>query len=288
MADGQVEELDRRTDVTRLGEGVDATGRLSDEAMQRVFHTLTGYREAIDELGAARTIGIATSAVRDAENGDEFRHELAERFGVEVRTISGDEEAKLTFRGATYKREGETEPVTILDIGGGSTEIVVGVPGSEPDFHVSTQAGSVRQTERHLHDDPPAPEQLQAVADEVHTIVTESVPAELRRAARAGIAVAGTATNLAAIDLSLEPYDPQRVDGHRLRLDACERMLGQLGSLPVAERKRVTGMHPDRAPTIVAGAVILVEVMKAFGLDAMEASERDVLHGAALEAAGEA
>jgi exopolyphosphatase / guanosine-5'-triphosphate,3'-diphosphate pyrophosphatase len=288
VIDGRVDELERRTNVTRLGEGVDSSGRVSEAAVQRVFDTVEGYRQAIDELGARRTIGIATSAVRDAENGDEFRRELADRFGVEVRLISGDEEARLTFRGATFARHGETEPVTVLDIGGGSTEIVVGVPGAEPDFHVSTQAGSVRQTERHLHDDPPTDEQIQAVADEVRTIVTDSVPEGLRHAARAGIAVAGTATNLAAVDLELEPYDPERVDGHRLRLDACERMLRQLASLPLEERKQVKGLHPDRAPTIVAGAVILVEVMKAFGLDAMEASERDILHGAALEVAGEA
>jgi exopolyphosphatase/guanosine-5'-triphosphate,3'-diphosphate pyrophosphatase len=281
---GRVTELDRRTEITRLGEGVDASGRLADGAMERVHDALAGYRQAIDELGAEVTFALATSAVRDAENADDFRGALAERFGFEVTTISGEEEARLSFLGATSRRVGGADPVLVLDIGGGSTELVVGTPGADPDFHVSTRAGSVRQTERHLHNDPPTPGQLNELRDEVRAILTGEVPAAIRSGVEAGIAVAGTATSLAAIDQRLEPYDPERVDGYRLELRACERMLAMLAALPLAERRGVTGLHPERAPTIVAGAVILVESMRAFGLEWMETSEADLLHGAALTA----
>ena len=285
VEDGAVLELERRTNVTRLGEGVDAAGRLSDAAVERVIQVLAGYRVAIDQLGAERAIGVATSAVRDADNGDEFRALLSERFGVEVRDIPGEEEARLTFRGATSARAVRDAETMVMDIGGGSTEYVVGHPGSEPRFHTSTRLGSVRQTERLLASDPPLPEELDALRGEARAIVEADVPAEVRESVDAGIAVAGTATSLAAIDLELDPYDPERVDGHTLSIDAAERFLSELAALPVDERREVTGLHPDRAPTIVAGAAILVESMRAFGLETMEVSEADLLHGAALAAA---
>jgi exopolyphosphatase / guanosine-5'-triphosphate,3'-diphosphate pyrophosphatase len=282
---GRVRELERRSNVTRLGEGVDATGRLADGAIARVLDTLGDYREAIDRLAAREVVAVATSAVRDAENGEEFRADLRERFGIDARTIPGDEEARLTFRGATADRPGETDTL-VIDIGGGSTEYVIGTPGADPSFHVSTRLGSVRHTERHLHDDPPPDEQVRELAADARRIVEAEVPAELREAVDAGLAVAGTATSLAAIDQELDPYDPERVHGHPLRLEACERMLGMLAGLPLAERRQVAGLNPDRAPTIVAGAAILVESMRAFGLDQTTASEADILHGAALDAEG--
>jgi exopolyphosphatase/guanosine-5'-triphosphate,3'-diphosphate pyrophosphatase len=170
----------------------------------------------------------------------------------------------------------------VIDIGGGSTEFVVGVPGEEPTFHVSTQAGAVRQTERHITADPPPPDDLAALADEVRAIVEGAVPEDLRRATAAGIGVAGTATSLAAIDQELDPYDPERVHGYRLELGACERILAMLAAMPEDERRQVKGLHPDRAPTIVAGVAILIEAMRAFGLESIETSEADILHGAAL------
>jgi len=275
--DGQVEELARVSQVTRLGEGVDATGRLQDTAVERVHQALTGYRETIDRLGAERLVAVATSAVRDADNGEQFRAGLRERFGIDARTISGDEEARLTFLGATSGHPPGGEPLVVIDIGGGSTEYMVGAPGGEPAFHVSTQAGSVRHTERHA--------EVDAIAGEIRSIVEQAVPAEVRRKARAGIAVAGTPISLAAIDQRLDRCDPARLHGYLLSLDACERMLAMLAGMTPEERRRVPGLHPDRAPTIVAGVVILVESMRLFGLDAIETSEADILHGAALEAA---
>jgi exopolyphosphatase/guanosine-5'-triphosphate,3'-diphosphate pyrophosphatase len=283
---GSVAELERRTDVTRLGQGVDRSGRLSDDAMERVYAVVAGYREAIDGVGGAdRVIGVATSAVRDSANGQELRDVLRERFGVAVETIAGDEEARLTFLGATSGRPGGA-PVLVFDIGGGSTEYVVGVPRRQPHFRVSTRLGSVRQTERHLHHDPPSADQLAQLRGEARQIVADEVPEDVRREVDAAVAVAGTATSLAAIDLALDPYDPSQVHGHRLRVEGCERILERLASVGLEERRTTVGLHPDRAPTIVAGAAILIESLRAFDLEEVEVSEADILHGAALSAAG--
>ena len=173
----------------------------------------------------------------------------------------------------------------VIDIGGGSTEYVVGSPNAAPEFHVSTQMGSVRHTERFLHSDPPEHEELEALAADVHRVIEEQVPSRHREETTEGIAVAGTATTLAAIDQELDPYDPEKVHGYRVSLAAAERIQAMLAALPVEERREVTGLHPDRAPTIVAGVTILVESIRSFGLDEIEVSESDILQGAAMAAA---
>jgi exopolyphosphatase / guanosine-5'-triphosphate,3'-diphosphate pyrophosphatase len=278
-----LEELERRTTVTRLGEGVDASGELTPAAMERVHDALAGYAELAREHGATRLIAVATSAVRDAANGEEFRAAVHDRHGFEIRTISGDDEARLTFLGATAGRASEDRTL-VIDIGGGSTEFVVGIPGSDPTFHVSTRLGSVRQTERHLTDDPPTPEELAALGAAATEIIEDNVPAEILTAVDHAIAVAGTPTSIAAIDQALDPYDPAKVHGYPLPLPVCEGILERLAALPVAQRREVVGLHPERAPTIVAGVAILVEAMRAFGLEAVETSEADILQGAALQA----
>jgi exopolyphosphatase/guanosine-5'-triphosphate,3'-diphosphate pyrophosphatase len=283
VRDGAVAELERRTTVTRLGEGVEATGRLADGAMERVSEALAVYREILDRFGTDEVVAVATSAMRDAENGPGFRDEIRERFGIDARTISGDEEARLTFLGATSARRAGAETL-VIDIGGGSTEYVTGQAGSNPGFHISTRMGSVRHTERHLHSDPPTPEEMATLADDARAIVQADVPADVRDRVEEGIAVAGTATTLAAIAQELDPYDPEKVHGYRLGQGTCERLVAQLAALTVAARRRVPGLHPDRAPTIVAGAVILLESMRCFELDEIEVSEADILHGAALAA----
>jgi exopolyphosphatase/guanosine-5'-triphosphate,3'-diphosphate pyrophosphatase len=279
---GSVHEVVRQTRITRLAQGVDSSGELAPEAIDRVLAALGDYRAEIDRLGAERVTAVATSAVRDAANGRDFLATLRDRFGFDARILSGDQEAQLTFLGATAARRPGGDPVLVLDIGGGSTEFVVGVPGEDPAFHVSTQAGAVRQTERHVTDDPPPPEDLHELASEVSGIIADAVPEDLRASTAAGIAVAGTATSVAAIDQQLDPYDPERVHGYELTLAACERTLAMLAAVPESERREVTGLHPDRAPTIVAGVAILIEAMRAFGLEALETSEADILHGAAL------
>jgi exopolyphosphatase / guanosine-5'-triphosphate,3'-diphosphate pyrophosphatase len=280
---GKVDELDRRTTVTRLGEGLEATGRLSDAAMSRVVDALATYREAIDSHGADRVVAVATSAMRDAANGPDFRDQIQRRFDIDARTISGDEEARLTFLGATAGRDPGADTL-VIDIGGGSTEYVTGRPGADPGFHVSTRMGSVRHTERHLHTDPPTAAELDALAEDARSIIEADVPADVRERVDAGIAVAGTATSLAAIDQELDPYDPEKVHGYRLSLERCKALLTRLAELTVAQKRELAGLQPDRAPTIVAGAGILLESMRGFGLDAIEISETDILHGAALAA----
>lgn len=283
--DGRVHELARRTTVTRLGEGVDATNRLADAAIERVTTVLDGYKQILHELQPDKIVALATSATRDAVNGEEFRQLLHDRYGFDAHIIPGEEEARLTFLGATSHRSAEEGPTVVIDIGGGSTEYVVGAPGDDPSFRVSTQAGSVRQTERHLPEDPPSDEDIVTLREAIHSIVSSQVPAEVREQVHRGIAVAGTATSLAAIDQGLEPYDPEKVDGYALRLDTCHRILGELAAVPLEERRRITGLHPDRAPTIIAGAAILVESMRVFGLSEVEVSEADILHGAAIDLA---
>ena len=281
--EGAVEELDRRTIVTRFGEGVDAHGRLADAAMGRVEDALQGYREAIDGLGADDVVGVATSAMRDAENGPAFHDHVLERFGMDLATISGQEEARLTFLGATAAR-GDTPETVVVDIGGGSTEYVIGRPTEDPVFRVSARMGSVRFSERFIGHDPPEDSEVTALREDAAAVVSSEVPTDLRSETEHAIAVAGTATTLAAIDQKLDPYDPEKVHGYRLGLASCEEILEMLAALPLEERRTVTGLHPDRAPTIVAGAAILLESMRSFGLKTVEISENDILHGAALAA----
>jgi exopolyphosphatase / guanosine-5'-triphosphate,3'-diphosphate pyrophosphatase len=282
-ADGALTEVERRTKVTRLGDRVDQTGRLAPEAMERVLAALGEYRALIDRHGASATVAVLTSAVRDAANGADFTARVRDDYGLDARTIPGDEEARLTFLGATSERPpDDATPTVVIDIGGGSTELVVGT-GHEVGFHVSTQAGVVRHTERHIRTDPPRAAELDALAADVRASFEQAVPAEIRERTRAAIAVAGTATSLGAIDLDLECLDPNHVHGHRLSVGACAAILERLAGLPERERRQVRGLHPDRAPTIVAGVVMLIEALRAFGLDSTEVSDHDILRGAALE-----
>jgi exopolyphosphatase/guanosine-5'-triphosphate,3'-diphosphate pyrophosphatase len=281
--DGRLTELERRSVVTRLGQGVDASGALAPEAMQRVFDTLADYRALIDEHGAERTTAVLTSAVRDAANGPEFTARVREEYGLDARTIPGEEEARLTFLGATSERPDDAPgPTVVIDIGGGSTEFVVG-DGRDLIFHVSTQAGVVRHSERHVHSDPPAPEELNALRREVRSIFEAEVPAGVRERTRAAIAVAGTATSLASIDQQLDPYDAAKVHGYELSVGRLVELLGDLAAKTEDERRQITGLDPGRAPTIVAGTALLLEALGAFGLDATEISDHDILRGTALE-----
>jgi exopolyphosphatase/guanosine-5'-triphosphate,3'-diphosphate pyrophosphatase len=272
---GVATQLDRRTNVTRLADGVDTSGRLSDEAIGRVERTLADYRRAIDELDAEVTIGALTSAVRDAANGEEFVARVREVHGIDARVIAGDEEARLTFLGATDGRT-DGEHVAVVDIGGGSTEIVTG-----GGFRTSLQMGVVRFTERHLHHDPPEPAELQRLTAGVREVLAAVLPIGLR--IETLIAVAGTATTAAAIAHEVEPYDPEQIHGSHVTEGALEEMLARLALLPNAERREIPGLHPDRAPTIVAGVTILLEITRALGLDEIEVSEHDILLGAALD-----
>jgi len=277
----RVEQVERRGRVTRLGRGVDLSGRLSAEAIEDTCGAIGEYVAAIAELGAEGVEAIATSAVRDADNGGAFIAELRERFDLSARLLDGEEEARLTYLGASSERL-PAAPTLVIDIGGGSTELIVG-EGEEVIFHTSLQAGVVRHTERHIASDPPTAVELEALATDARGLIEAALPAGLEAAA--GIAVAGTPTSLAAIEMELDPYDPERVHEHVLALPSIQWMLSRLASAPLSKRVEIAGMHPDRAPTIVAGVVILIEAMRAFGLEQIAVSEHDILYGAAIAAA---
>jgi exopolyphosphatase / guanosine-5'-triphosphate,3'-diphosphate pyrophosphatase len=283
---GAVVELHRESQVTRLGDRVDTGGRLSEEATARVLSTLAAYRATIDRLGCEANLAVLTSAVRDACNGAEFAERVRADLGFDARVLSGEEEAQLTFLGAMSDRDGScAEPTVVIDIGGGSTEFIVGVHHTAA-FHVSVQAGVLRMSERHIHTDPPAPRELQGLAADTRTIFFGGLPAEQRAAVTRGIAVAGTATSAAAIDQELDPYDPDRVHGYVLLLATVELLLARLADMTEEGRRHVVGLHPDRAPTIVAGMILLGESMRAFELNEVEVSEHDILYGGALRLAG--
>jgi exopolyphosphatase / guanosine-5'-triphosphate,3'-diphosphate pyrophosphatase len=296
---GELRELARRSEVTRLGEGVDASGSLSDAAVDRVLKVLAEYHDEIEEHDCEANLAVLTSAVRDADNGEQFAARLREEYGLDARVLKGEEEAQLTFLGAMSGQAGPdqmtgeagntdpktSEPTVVIDVGGGSTEFVVG-RGHMAGFHVSLQAGVVRMSERHINSDPPEPEELQALADDVREVFAEGLPASEREQVTRGIAVAGTATQAAAIEQELDPYDPTRVDGYDLQLGTIELLLARLADMDEAKRREVVGLHPDRAPTIVAGMIVLGEALRAFDLEHVEVSEHDILHGGALRLAG--
>jgi exopolyphosphatase / guanosine-5'-triphosphate,3'-diphosphate pyrophosphatase len=281
VEDGRIDEVARRLKITRLGEGVDERKRLLPAPIARVRNVLTDFRREAEELGAERALAVATSAVRDAENGEAFLGEVEWSYGSQTRLLSGDEEAQLTFRGVATGRTVDVDTL-VIDIGGGSTELVVGGPEGLS-FHDSIDMGGVRLTERFLHSDPPTDEELHACAAAVRELLAERVPQEVRPSTAIG--VAGTITSIAALDLGLAEYDPDQVHGHRLSREGVLTQLERLASLPLAERREIPALDPDRAPVIVAGTVILRGVLDHFGLDALQASERDILDGAALEAA---
>jgi exopolyphosphatase / guanosine-5'-triphosphate,3'-diphosphate pyrophosphatase len=260
-ANGSLEEVVRRLTITRLGEGVDERRKLLPLPIARVRNVLSDYRRELEALGAERTLCIATSAVRDAENGEAFLGEIEWSYGFATRLLTGEEEAALTLRGI-----GAVEPGTlVVDIGGGSTELqIVGA-----DVRVSLDIGCVRLTERFGED-------VGAVREHVRGLLPEAT-------AERAIGVAGTVTTVAALDLGLEVYDPERIHGHPTSSEAVNEQLVRLAAMTVDERALI--VEPGRAPVIVAGAAILAEILAFYGLAAIEASERDILHGAALSAA---
>jgi exopolyphosphatase/guanosine-5'-triphosphate,3'-diphosphate pyrophosphatase len=261
VVDGRLDaELHRETRITRLGEGVDTRRRLLPVPVARARNALSDYRRTAEALGAERVLAVATSAVRDADNGEAFLGEIEWSYGFTARLVTGDEEAQLTRRGA---RPGAGE--LLLDIGGGSTELIL------DDFHVSLPMGAVRFTERHGED-------VERLAAEATALLPDLEP-------RGAVGVAGTVTTLAALDLDLQEYDGARVDGHRLSRDAARTQLGRLAALPLEERRRVPALEPERAPVIVAGGAILLATLERYALAEIRVSERDILDGIALAAA---
>jgi len=272
VEDGSVRELERRLTITRLGEGVDERRLLLPTAVARVRNTLADYRRVLETRRVERTLAVATSAVRDAENGEAFLGEVEWSYGFDTRLLSGDEEARLTFAGVAAGRA-LPPGALVVDVGGGSTELVLA------DWHESLDLGCVRLTERFLRSDPPTPSELAACREHVRALLPgEPGPTHL-------VGVAGTVTTLAVLSLGLDEEDPALVHGHRLAAAWIDAEVDRLASLSVPELREIRGMHPERAPVIVAGALVVAETLRHFGLDELEVSEHDLLHGAALAAA---
>src|SRR3954454_17706188 len=215
-----VVEVERRTTVTNMGRGVDHSGMICSDAVDDVCSVIADYKSRYEEMGAERVMAIATSAVRDAVNGEAFIAELRERFELSARLLTGEEEANLTYLGATAHRPAE-DSTLVFDIGGGSTELIVG-SGSRGGFHTSLQGGTIRQSERHLTSAPPHPHELEHLAGDIHNQIERAIAEQPEAKASRAIAVAGTPTSLAAIDQELEPYDPGRVHGYRLDMQPIQ------------------------------------------------------------------
>ncbi len=279
-ADARVSQIQREMRITRLGAGVDADRTLRPEAIERTVSVLREYGEIIERLGATRVRAAATSASRDARNRDEFFDPATEALrGVRPELLAGEEEAALSFLGATAGLR-EQAPYLVVDVGGGSTEFVVGT--DKPEGLISVDVGCVRLTEQFLHGDPPEPEELSnavsAVRDHLADVGRE-VPGVAGAATLVGLA--GTVTTLAAVELGLTRYDPEAVHHFRLSRQAAEDVFRTLATEPIAQRRHNPGLDPGRVDVIVGGAVIVVSILRHFGFPEMLVSESDILDGLA-------
>ncbi len=279
--DGKLDVLDRRNTITRLGQGVGATGRLADEAVERTLACLRGYREILDRHGVEQVRAAATSAARDAANRDELFDAVEEVVGVRPELLSGDEEGRMSFRGATGDLDPALAPFLIVDIGGGSTEFIVG--GGEVEGVMSVDVGCVRLTEKFLAHDPPRPEELTAalgVVDDHLDDVVREVPGVA--GARTLVGLAGTITTVAAVEMGLATYDRDRIHHFRLTHAAAEDVFRTLATEAHADRIHNPGLEEARADVIVGGCCVLVAIFRRFGFDEMIVSEADILDGLAL------
>jgi exopolyphosphatase/guanosine-5'-triphosphate,3'-diphosphate pyrophosphatase len=273
-------EVERILEITRLGAGVDRDRRLRDDAIERTLTVVRRYRSIADSHGAETRLATATSAVRDASNGGEFLRLLERETGFATRLLPGEEEARLTRLGVLAGRPPIAGAVAIVDVGGGSTEVSVG-PGKA----VSLDAGCVRATERWLAEDAVSPALQARAAEALRDLFATGVPDAWLPVDR-GIAVAGTATTIAALDLGLEAYDAERIHGHVLTRRAIAEQRRRLAPLTAAQRREIGAIEPGRAPVIVGGILVLEAALDRLELAEVEVSERDILHGIALVAAG--
>jgi exopolyphosphatase / guanosine-5'-triphosphate,3'-diphosphate pyrophosphatase len=279
--DGRLDIIDRRNTITRLGQGVSAAGRLADEATARTLDCLRGYREILDRHAAERIRVAATSAARDAANRDEFFDAVEEVVGVRPELLSGDDEGRMTFLGATGDLDPALGPFLIVDIGGGSTEFIVGT--DQVDGVMSIDVGCVRLTEKFLEHDPPQPEELSAsisYTDAFLDDVVREVPAVAE--ARTLVGVAGTITTVAAVEIGLATYDRDAIHHFRLTRDAAEDVFRTLATEARADRIHNPGLEEARADVIVGGCCVLVALFRRLGFDEMIVSEADILDGLAL------
>jgi exopolyphosphatase/guanosine-5'-triphosphate,3'-diphosphate pyrophosphatase len=275
-----LEILDRRNTITRLGQDVGASGRLAPEAVERTLDCLRGYREVLDRHGVERVRVAATSASRDAANRDEFFGAVEALIGTRPELLSGDEEGRLSFRGATGELDPASGPFLVVDIGGGSTEFIVGTDRVEG--VMSVDIGCVRLTEKFLDHDPPQPEELSAcisLTDAYLDDVVREIPAA---EARTMVGLAGTVTTVAAVEIGLETYDRDRIHHFHLTREAAEDVFRTLATESRADRVHNPGLEEARADVIVGGCCVLVALFRHLGFDEMIVSEADILDGLAL------
>ena len=273
----------RETRMVRLGQGVDRSGRLADEALTRAFAAVDDYAALIGEHDVSRIRFCATSATRDAANGDVFAGGVHERLGVSPEVLTGDEEAALAFDGAVrHLRTPPETPVLVVDIGGGSTELVLGA--DNPDIAHSMDVGSVRLHERHLHDDPPTADQVRACVDDIDAALDAS-PVDPASAVTV-VGVAGTTLSVVAGVLDLPSYDVEVIDQAVVPIADVHDFVDRLVAMPLEQRLALPWMHPGRADVIDAGALILSRVLRRTAADSLVASEADILDGIAWSIAG--
>jgi exopolyphosphatase/guanosine-5'-triphosphate,3'-diphosphate pyrophosphatase len=278
---GKLDILDRRNTITRLGQNVGATGRLADEAVERTLACLRGYRAILDEHGVERVRAAATSAARDAANRDEFFDAVEDVVGVRPELLSGDDEGRMSFLGATGDLDPGRGPFLIVDIGGGSTEFILGTDHVEG--VISVDIGCVRLTEKFLDHDPPQPEELTAsisFADAYLDDVIREIPGSAE--ARTLVGLAGTITTVAAVEIGLATYDRDAIHHFVLTREAAEDVFRTLATEPLADRIHNPGLEEARADVIVGGCCVLVALFRRFGFDEMIVSEADILDGLAL------
>ena len=286
LRDGGLRDVTRRIEIVRLGQGVDRTGRFADDALARTFAALDDYADAIAAAGVQRVRMVATSATRDAANRDVFVEGVRSRLAVEPDVVTGEEEAQLSFAGATADLQGATwpEPYLVCDIGGGSTEFVLGDANGVRSA-ASVDIGCVRMTERHLHDDPPAPEQVTAATADIDAAIGQVARSVEVGAARTLVGLAGSVTTVVALALGLTGYDPERIHHAQISADEVHAVTAALLTATREERAALPVMHPGRVDVIGAGALVLDRIMTVGGFDAVVASEHDILDGIALSLA---
>jgi exopolyphosphatase/guanosine-5'-triphosphate,3'-diphosphate pyrophosphatase len=277
LVDGRQVELDRRMEVVRLGEGVDATGRLSPAALERTFAALQRYADRIAAAGADRVRMVATSASRDAENSAEFAAGVRAILGTGPEVVTGLEEADLSYTGAIRSLPDLPRPALVFDIGGGSTEFVLGA--DHADAALSVDMGCVRMTERHVRSDPPSPTELAAIGADVDLLIARAAQAVDFPAAQCLVGLAGTVTTVAALAMGLAQYDAARIHGAAVPAQQVHEVALMLAAATRDERLAMPVMHPGRADVIVAGSLILDRIVQAVGLPEVIASEHDILDG---------
>ncbi len=276
-AGARLETLDRRMHITRLGQGVDAARRLRPEAIERTLTVLREYKAALDELGVEALRAVATSAARDAADTEAFFGPVTELLGQEPELLSGEEEARLSFLGATAGLD-EPAPYLVVDIGGGSTELVCGT--SEPEGLISLDMGCVRTTEQYLESDPPTPEELSQAVQmaRLHLTDADRVIPDAHEA-KTLIGLAGTVTTVAAVEMGIPEYDPDKIHHFRLSREAAEDVFRTLATESAEKRSHNPGLEPGRVDVIVGGTAVLVSVMRHYEFDEMLVSEADILDG---------